>query len=86
MFSQAEKIRIAEAVEKVLLDLKHPEMPTEKPIFTLHVRGKEDWSFADISPNWQFSKENPPNVNSWNENARQIMKEEGQQDEGQNIK
>lgn len=73
MFSFKEKQAIAAAVEKVLLDLKHPEMPDEKPSFTLHVDGKESWSWADIKPNWTFSATNPPGVNMFNEMAREIM-------------
>lgn len=56
MFSMKEKQYIASVVEKVLLELKHPEMPTEKPVFSLHVDGKEDWSWADIKPNWTFDE------------------------------
>ena len=41
MFSKAEKIKISEAVEKILLEIGHPEMPNEKPEFHLNVRGKE---------------------------------------------
>ena len=37
MFSSAEKQRIAAAIEQVLLDLDHPEMPQERPSFSLHV-------------------------------------------------
>lgn len=50
MFSLNEKRKIADGIEKILLELKHPEMPTEKPFFTLHVDGKESWSWADIKP------------------------------------
>lgn len=74
MFSVAEKQQIAAAIEKILLDLKHPEMPTEKPRFTLLVDGKESWSWAAIQPNWVFGPDNPPGVNPWNERVRQAMK------------
>jgi len=75
MFSVKEKQFIASQIEKLLLDLKHPEMPTEKPMFTLKVDGKEDWSWAEIKPNWTFGIDNPPNVNLWNERSREIMGE-----------
>lgn len=52
MFSTEEKRKIAAALEKVLLEINHPEMPKERPYFKLHVDGKEDWSWADIEPNW----------------------------------
>lgn len=67
MFSMKEKQYIAQVIEKTLLELKHPEMPTEKPVFKLHVEGKEDWSWADIEPNWKYGIDNPPGVNPWNE-------------------
>ena len=73
MFSMKEKQEIAAKIEKILLDLKHPEMPTEKLKFTLHVDGKEIWSWADIEPNWKYSKDTPPGINPWNEVAREKM-------------
>ena len=73
MFSLKEKQFIAAEVEKLLLSLNHPEMLKEKPIFHLRVEGAESWSWADIKPNWTFSKENPPSSSMWNENARKIL-------------
>ena len=70
MFSVREKQFLAAEIEKLLLGLKHPEMPTEKPKFHLRIDGKEDWSFAEIDPNWTFSKDNPPRVNPFNERRR----------------
>jgi hypothetical protein len=68
-----EKQFIAGQIEKILLDLKHPEMPTEKPKFFLRIEGKEDWSWAEIKPNWTFGIDNPPKVNPFNEIARKIL-------------
>ena len=76
MFSVKEKQAIADTIEKVLLELKHPEMPKDKPDFTLHVNGKESYSFADILPNHTYSKKNPPSINPFNELSREIY--EGQ--------
>jgi len=73
MFSVKEKQKIAEVIEKTLLELEHPEMPKEKPKFKLHVDGKADWSWADIEPNWVY-EDKEPGVNTWNEKARDIMK------------
>ena len=68
MFSVAQKRKIAEAVEKVLLEICHSEMPKERPSFRLHVDGKEEWSWADIEPNWIFDHGiKTPGVNPWNE-------------------
>ena len=76
MFSVAQKRQIAEAVEKVLLDLHHPEMPTEKPRFRLHVDGAESWSWADIEPNWTFDDDHRPGVNPHNETVAAQMDKE----------
>lgn len=57
MFSPAQKREIAAAVEAVILSFGHPEMPTEKPNFKLHVDGAESWSWADIIPNWKYDQE-----------------------------
>ena len=75
MFSVKEKQEIAAAVEKILLGVDHPEMPKEKPMFSLHVKGKEGWSWADITPNWTF-EDRQPTINPWNEKARGIMGKE----------
>lgn len=69
MFSKEEKIKIADEIEKLLLNLNHPEMPKEKPKFSLHVDGKEGWSWADIEPNWKY-KDKEPGVNPWNEGTK----------------
>ena len=74
MFSMKEKQFIASEIEKILLKLDHPEMPKEKPQFFLKVVGKEDWSWADIEPNWKFNDKNKPGVNPFNEVARDILR------------
>ena len=67
MFSMAQKQQIAAAVEKILLDINHPEMPKKNPKFVLHVDGEESWSWADIVPNWTFDENNKPGINPHNE-------------------
>jgi len=67
MFSKDEKQKIASEIEKLLLSFNHPEMPKEKPDFTICITGKEEWSWAEIRPNWTFNEANPPGVNPWNE-------------------
>ena len=47
MFSMEQKRRIADAVERALFELNHPEMPTERPRFHLRVDGIEAWSYKD---------------------------------------
>ena len=76
MFSIKEKQYIASEIEKLLLGLNHPEMQKDKAMFILRVDGKEDRSWAEIKPNWYFSKDNPPKINPWNENARETMGKE----------
>ncbi len=72
MFSVKEKKQIAKEIEEILLKLNHPEMPKEKPVFMLTVLGKENWSFAEIDPNWKF-EDKEPETNLWNENAREFL-------------
>lgn len=73
MFSMKQKQHVANVIEKTLLEFNHPEMPEEKPVFKLHVDGKEDWSWADIEPNWIYSEENNPFNNPFNEtNTKKI--------------
>jgi len=77
MFSVAQKRQIAEAVEKVLLDFHHPEMPTTKPMFHLRVEGAESWSWAEIEPNHVFDDAHKPGVNLFNEQVAAQMNAEG---------
>lgn len=51
MFSVNPKREIAEAVQKILRDTNHPELPTGEIKFLLHVDGAETWSWADIHNN-----------------------------------
>jgi len=74
MFSVAQKKQIAEAVEKTLLSFNHPEMPTERPFFKLHVTGNNTMSWADIEPNWTYENREP-GVNPFNEAVAEQMNE-----------
>lgn len=71
MFSVSQKKKIAEEIEKLLLSFGHPEMPTEKPDFKIHINGKESWSWADIQPNWKVYA---PSINPWNEKMEKECK------------
>jgi len=73
MFSKNEKIYLAGEIEKLLLGLHHPEMPSMKPEFLLHVDGKESWSWADIEPNHHFENKEP-GINKFNEISRDLFK------------
>lgn len=72
MFSQEEKIKISSEIEKLLLSFNHPEMPTEKPEFKIHIKGKASWSWADIEPNWKFENKTA-GINPWNEEVREKL-------------
>lgn len=65
MFSIRQKRDIANAVQKILRDTNHPELPKTGEIqFHLHVKGAEDWSWADIKNNGAVPN---PSVNLHNE-------------------
>jgi len=63
MFSVRQKREIADAVQKILRDTGHPELPQEEISFNLHVDGSESWSWADIRNNGAVTTlgENPHN-------------------------
>lgn len=64
MFSVQQKRDISDAVQKILRDTRHPELPVGEISFHLHVAGAEDWSWADIKNNGAVVN---PSVNPWNE-------------------
>lgn len=51
MFSVEQKREISDAVQKILRDTKHPELPEGEIEFVLHVDGAESWSWAVIYNN-----------------------------------
>lgn len=55
---------IADAVQKILRDTNHPELPAGEIQFALHVDGAEPWSWANIVNNGAVTQ---PDVNPWNE-------------------
>ena len=72
MFSVRQKREIADAVEKILRDTNHPELPSGDINFKLHVEGDEDWSWANIQNNKSVPN---PSVNEWNEKQDHKVKE-----------
>lgn len=64
MFSTQTKQEISEAVQQILKDTKHPELPEGQIKFSLHVDGAESWSWADIQNNGAYDGQ--PG-NPWNE-------------------
>ena len=73
MFSVQQKREIAEKVQQILRETKHPELPNGEIQFFLHVDGAESWSWADIRNNKAV---NNPGVNPWNEDQHQHQREE----------
>ena len=59
MFSDQKKHEISEAVQKILRDTNHPELPKTEIQFQLNVLGAEPWSWAIIKNNGSI---NPPDV------------------------
>ncbi len=64
MFSVRQKREIADAVQRILRDTQHPELPQGEITFSLHVDGAESWSWADIRNNGAVTD---PGVNVHNE-------------------
>lgn len=64
MFSVNQKRQISEAVQKVLRETNHPELPTGEIQFLLHIDGAEAWSWADIKNNGAIFE---PSINPHNE-------------------
>ena len=64
MFSVRQKREIAEKIQAILRETKHPELPEGEIEFSLHVEGAESWSWADIRNNCAVTD---PGVNYWNE-------------------
>ena len=64
MFSVRQKREISEAVQQILAEIKHPELPEGEISFHLHVDGEDDWSWADIKNNGAVTN---LSINSYNE-------------------
>jgi len=80
MFSVRQKREIADQVQKILRDTNHPELPEGEIVFTLSVKGKEVWSWANIANNGAVLE---PSVNPHNErmDTKQVTKEEDNDDD-----
>jgi len=74
MFSVQQKRYIADAVQKILRDTGHPELPEGEIQFHLHVRGAAAWSWADIMNNGQVLS---PGVNPHNERQAEKWQPKG---------
>ena len=64
MFSVQQKRDISNAVQKILQETNHPELPKGEITFNLKVDGAEGWSWAEIKNNGAVAN---PSVNPFNE-------------------
>jgi hypothetical protein len=64
MFSVRQKREISEAVQKILRETNHPELPEGEIDFELRVAGAQVWSWAEIVNNGRVPN---PGVNIHNE-------------------
>jgi hypothetical protein len=64
MFSVRQKREISDAVQKILRDTSHPELPDSEIEFSLEVCGAKSWSWAHIKNNGAVPS---PEVNPHNE-------------------
>jgi hypothetical protein len=71
MFSVRQKREIADKVQQILRETRHPELPEGEIQFCLHVDGAEDWSWADVRNNGAVAN---PEVNPWNERQDKEIK------------
>lgn len=69
MFSVRQKQEIAEKIQTLLKDTKHPELPEGDIRFQIHVEGAEAWSWADIQDNASATN---PGINPWNESQDKV--------------
>jgi len=64
MFSMAQKRSISDAIQKILRETNHPELPAGEIQFHIHIKGAEEWSWANITNNGTAVN---PGVNPFNE-------------------
>ena len=64
MFSVHQKREIASAIQSILQQTNHPELPSGEIQFHLRVEGAESWSWAEIRNNGAVTI---PGINPWNE-------------------
>ena len=64
MFSVQQKRDISDAIQKILRDTDHPELPEHEIRFEIHIEGAKQWSWADIRNNEAVRN---PSINPHNE-------------------
>lgn len=64
MFSIKQKREISDKIQQILRQTNHPELPITEIQFHLHIKGAEEWSWADIKNNSAVIN---PTINPWNE-------------------
>lgn len=66
MFSVKQKREISDKIQKILRETNHPELPNGEISFHIHVKGAENWSWADIQNNGAVLV---PDINPFNERS-----------------
>lgn len=64
MFSIKQKREISDAIQKVLRETNHPELPEGEIVFRIQINGATSMSYAQIKNNGAVLN---PSVNPWNE-------------------
>lgn len=64
MFSVNQKRYISNEIQKILRNTNHSELPETEINFQIHIKGAENWSWADIKNNGDCQN---PSINEWNE-------------------
>jgi hypothetical protein len=70
MFSVRQKREIADKIQKILRETNHPELPKGEIEFHIHVKGAENWSWADIKNNGSVLN---PEINPHNESVEKMQ-------------
>lgn len=78
MFSLQQKREIADAVQRILRETQHPELPQGEIAFELFVVGAAAWSWACIKNNGAVTN---PTVNPWNERQAALTQHQAQMHE-----
>ena len=59
-----QKREISEGIQNILRETNHPELPEGEIQFEIHIKGREQWSWADIRNNSACTN---PEINPHNE-------------------
>ena len=76
MFSVEEKQLISKKIEEIIKATNHPELDIDNIRFSINIKGKESWSWADIvDPKTAEEKFGTKLINPWNEQTHEELEE-----------